>query len=394
VVLHLTAHFCILSSSTVLRISVNMSFNSTIAYQLEHPGDNQQKMIQIVTGVMIGLASFSMVLRWISRWMKKQGLGLDDHTMLVGYIFFIVYQAFQYNVIRYGFGRHTAYITDVKGFTIALLSLEVTYNPSIVCIKASILILYNNLFVNRKLKYTSLTLWIFTCCYSITQFFGELFSCYPIASNWDPTVKGHCIQLSTVVVICSILNIITDIAILALPMPFLWRLQMSWTRKIQLIGIFLLGGFVCFVSIYRATLVHTVSLLDPAWSDVNGALWSGIELAVAIISGNLPICRPLYNRVFNHGSTNSGSRGVDPSTNNKSYPRLRPSNNANDTWAGHSNFERLGPSVDGDSVELKGMKKVDKKAIVVTTNIRQEVGLGSDGSSTDRLSTHSKADIL
>jgi hypothetical protein len=88
----------------------------------------------------------------------------------------------------------------------------------------------------------SWALWVFTCAYSIAQFFCELFSCYPIASNWDPTVKGHCIDLAEVVLIASILNIATDLLILSLPMPFLLRLQMSWTRKAQLMCIFLLGG--------------------------------------------------------------------------------------------------------------------------------------------------------
>lgn len=102
--------------------------------------------------------------------------------------------------------------------------------------------LYNRLFAQRMLRWISWGLWIFTCAYSIAQFFCELFSCYPIASNWDPKVEGHCIDLATVIVSCSILNIVTDVAILSLPMPYLVGLQMSWTRKFQLMGIFLLGG--------------------------------------------------------------------------------------------------------------------------------------------------------
>lgn len=363
-----------------------MTFNSTVAYQLAHPEDDQQKMIQIVTGVMIGIATLSMVLRVISRRMKNSPLSWEDYTMIAGWAIFIAYCAFLYNVVDKGFGKHTVYVPNVEQFTIALLSLEVTYNPSIICIKGSILLLYNRLFVHQKLRWFSWGLWIFTCSYSIAQFFCELFSCYPIRSNWDPTVKGHCIDLATVVVACSILNIVTDIAILSLPMPFLWRLQMTLTRKFQLMCVFLLGGFVCFVSIYRATLVHTVSLLDPAWSDVNGALWSGIELAVAIISGNLPICRPIYNKVFNHGSTNSGSRGIDPSSGPSSYPKLRSNSNNIETWVSHKNFERLGPSVDEMSVEMQPINK-DTRAIVVTKDLTQEVG-------TDQQSTHSKANMV
>lgn len=146
-----------------------------------------------------------------------------------------------------------------------------------------------------------------------------------------------------------------------------------------------------------------MSLLDPACkltsphqliprsnlmilgSDVSGALWSGIELAIAIISGNLPLCRPIYNKVFNHGSTNSDSKGLKPSTGPSSYPRLRSTNHGNETWVTHNKFERLGPSVDEMSVEMKPIKK--DGAIFVTTDVSQEVG-------SDQQSTHSKANIV
>jgi hypothetical protein len=63
-----------------------MGFNSTVAYQLAHPQDDQQKMIQIVTGVMLGVATLSMTMRWISRRMKETPLDLEDYTMFGGWV--------------------------------------------------------------------------------------------------------------------------------------------------------------------------------------------------------------------------------------------------------------------------------------------------------------------
>jgi hypothetical protein len=43
-------------------------------------------------------------------------------------------------------------------------------------------------------------------------------------------------------VVMGSLNVVTDIATLCLPMPLLWRLQISTERKLQLIGMFMVGG--------------------------------------------------------------------------------------------------------------------------------------------------------
>ena len=78
--------------------------------------------------------------------------------------------------------------------------------------------------------------------YSTAQSLVEIFECSPIDSLWNPQVKGKCINLSAELIASSVLNVVTDFLLLVLPLPILWRLQISMERKLELIGIFLLGG--------------------------------------------------------------------------------------------------------------------------------------------------------
>ncbi|KAI9743882.1 MAG: hypothetical protein M1818_002616 [Claussenomyces sp. TS43310] len=350
--------------------------NSTIAYQWEHASDDAQPTLRIVTGVMWGVATLSMLLRFIARRVKNSRPSGEDWAMIIGWVFTTVFCALMYVTVDRGFGRHTVLVKDVKSFTISLLSLEVMYNPAIVCIKGSILILYNHLFSQKSLRHVSWAIWILVVTYSIVQFFCELFVCYPIAKSWDPTLPGKCVRLSTVVTTCSIINIVTDVVILSLPIPYLWRLNMSTIRKVQLIGIFSLGGVVCIISIYRATQLHTVSLEDPAWADVNGALWSGIELSVAIVSGNLPVMRPIYNELFKHNeSTDSVLKSHGPRPGHMSYPDLRPGQLGHEAKVSQGVFERLGSATDAASVEMNDVekrRKIKHNAIVVRTEVNQQ----------------------
>ena len=69
-------------------------------------------------------------------------------------------------------------------------------------------------------------------------------------------------------------------------------------------------GSVCVVSIIRAPQVRAVSLSDPSWSDVNGIVWSVVELNIGIVSACLPTLRPVFGCIF------QGHRHVVPKIKN------------------------------------------------------------------------------
>ena len=167
-------------------------------------------------------------------------------------------------LIPFGLGRHAVLIKRPIKFakvytrsdlsTLHLRSLtclarsklvvanEIVYNPAVVAIKSSILLLYRRLFPGRHFH---IILWCvggFVLSYSIAQCLVEVFECSPVNSLWNPQVKGECIDLSSELIASSVLNVVTDVFLLVLPLPILWRLQISMKRKLELIGIFLLGG--------------------------------------------------------------------------------------------------------------------------------------------------------
>ena len=51
------------------------------------------------------------------------------------------------------------------------------------------------------------------------------------------------------------LNILTDLMILTIPMPLVWKLQIGVWRRLSLAITFLLGSFVVFASIYRFSAI-------------------------------------------------------------------------------------------------------------------------------------------
>ena len=79
----------------------------------------------------------------------------------------------------------------------------------------------------------------------------------PVSAVWDPTVPNpRCIDLDKGLIVCSSINIATDVIMLTLPLPKLWALKISTEKKIQLMGIFLLGSLYVLSPTHRSLLVH------------------------------------------------------------------------------------------------------------------------------------------
>lgn len=84
----------------------------------------------------------------------------------------------------------------------------------------------------------------FVIVYSMASILGIVFQCASVSDLWklpsDDPLK--CIRFNLFVLIMGVVNIATDIAILSLPIPLVWRLQVSKPRRWQLVLVFYLGG--------------------------------------------------------------------------------------------------------------------------------------------------------
>ena len=93
--------------------------------------------------------------------------------------------------------------------------------------------------------------------------FISIFQCTPINHFWDEEqVTGHCIHIERFLQGQAIPNIITDIILLALPMPLIWKLHLPQGQKLALCGVFLLGSLYVFLSVKCLTSLLTALKCD------------------------------------------------------------------------------------------------------------------------------------
>ncbi|KAL8948387.1 MAG: hypothetical protein Q9222_005428 [Ikaeria aurantiellina] len=145
---------------------------------------------------------------------------------------------------------------------------------------------------------------VFVVALTISCVFTSVFQCVPIHKFWEtmagelaPQLGGRCVNVRSYFVITGSINTFTDFALLAMPIPILWRLRTGKPQKLLLTGIFTVGLTVCAVSIVRLVVLANVDQSDITWNYVPAATWSAAEPSIAVVSACLPSLRPLFVRI-------------------------------------------------------------------------------------------------
>jgi hypothetical protein len=118
---------------------------------------------------------------------------------------------------------------------VGLLGGELFWGAAERLIKTSVCLLYMELFPLRSLRIAAYWAIGISNVFALTVILSITFICLPVKSSLDPTVYGTCGNRNALWLVLGILNILTDIVILMLPMPFVWGLQLPRKKRFALI---------------------------------------------------------------------------------------------------------------------------------------------------------------
>lgn len=122
------------------------------------------------------------------------------------------------------------------------MGYECIYCTTLGVTKVSILLMYTRIFPTRPFRIAAIVLGGIAVAWVISIICVSVFQCSPIAKAWHPNLPGTCINLKGSFIGNAVPNILTDIAILSLPVPVVWGLQASPAYRLSVIGLFLLGS--------------------------------------------------------------------------------------------------------------------------------------------------------
>ena len=185
--------------------------------------------------------------------------------------------------------------------------------------KTSICLFYLTLSKNQKVfRWTTIWTLVVVNVAGLALTFLNLFQCRPVgaafADSSESTGDTHCIDIVTLYLSSAPVNIITDLAILFLPMPILTSMKLPRNEKIILVATFSFGAFVAVVDVVRIAYLESAALArlqdkginspataqqgDYSWIASLSFMWSAVEVHVGIICACVPGIKPLAAKLL------------------------------------------------------------------------------------------------
>ncbi|KAJ2903548.1 MFS general substrate transporter [Zalerion maritima] len=272
-----------------------------------------------VTTATLCLSSVFVAARVYCRtWLVKR-VGLDDYFIIAAW-FLAFGLSFSIDfATHHGLGRHDENIdpADYDELRISEYAFSILYNPALMLTKTSIL-----LFFLRISKDTQPVMkWVSRALLAIVNLAGtiltllNIFQCKPISAAFRTHSDAKCIPLLTEFVCAAPVNIVTDLAILALPIPVLTGITLPPKQKYILILTFAIWIFVTIVDVIRVYYLQKAisgvptSVSDDsnaifgteddfAWNASISLMWSAIEVNVGMTCACIPTLKPLIMKLL------------------------------------------------------------------------------------------------
>ena len=219
--------------------------------------DGRSRAVFISVTVTFILASIFVALRLTSRFAIVHYHGWDDICILLGWIFaFGMSFALDFGASR-GLGLNQVDISPTRDMPLLVTEYVtvILFNPALIAIKTSILLLYLGITRRAMLKFLrigSYTTLAVVITGGVTLTFITAFQCNPVQAAYDLSIKNpSCISIEIIYLASAPLNLATDLAIFVLPIPALTALDLPLLQKTILVMTFMLGIFVTVVDLIR-----------------------------------------------------------------------------------------------------------------------------------------------
>ncbi|KAM5466951.1 hypothetical protein MauCBS54593_005570 [Microsporum audouinii] len=237
-----------------------------------------------------------------------QGYGPDDYLVWFTWLVYTTVSIIAHVFLVQAGGKHTSVLTDEqraslpldqwkdweygsKLFTFGFLS----YATIVWSLKFNMLFFYRRLVRGLRIERFILPAFGFVTAAGIASILTFCLACVPFTKLWQvyPNPGGQCYPQNPVTFYTvAVLNVLTDMCIILIPIPMVLRVQASVMRKIGLLMLFGLGMFCMIAAIVRVVLIFKLKRHG------DGALWSIREDFVAVIVGQAPLVYPITKPRF------------------------------------------------------------------------------------------------
>ncbi|PVH91342.1 hypothetical protein DM02DRAFT_664093 [Periconia macrospinosa] len=265
--------------------------------------------------------SLVVLARVLSRLSVSHSWRFEDDVLVAAWVLGTVFSTLQYIQVALGSGYHIEAVNpaNIPKQQVTIYVSQILIVITLPFTKLGICLTYLRIFYSEKqgrrlIKGVLVLLFI--------SFFPNLimviFQCKPISAFWTerpPTPK--CIDSRPSFFLNGVLNIVCDIALIAIVLPRVIHLRLNGRQKIAVIGIVMLGLLAVIAGIARMVRVGRVlssRKIDP-WDLYDVSIWTSTEINATLICAAAPGVKPLISKLFPRllGTSYRSRTGTAPS---------------------------------------------------------------------------------
>ncbi|KAF2802068.1 uncharacterized protein BDZ99DRAFT_469119 [Mytilinidion resinicola] len=287
--------------------------------------ENLQPLSYGISITLFLLGTASIFLRLYTRGFILKTFGWDDVMAIFLLAVNTIQQVILFMFLHHGCGIHTWLLSSEQIHQILkwLFVEEVFYYFTHWVIKQAFLLFYLRLSQRPNFqKMVWITMGLNTA-FLIINWLLAFLQCTPFDAIFHPEnhPEAHCMNSLVLLIIPSILNIITDVIILVLPIPTVWQLQMSTRRKVGVLAVIGFGAAAVLISGCRIIILYQLHVSsDIAYILGKMVIIASLEIEFAIMAVNLPSVKALWNKMVGGGSSaGSGAMGYSKENRSKGY---------------------------------------------------------------------------
>ncbi|KAF4980174.1 hypothetical protein FZEAL_3752 [Fusarium zealandicum] len=299
---------------------------------LDHPRDVLKTCNYVTQGFTILSVTVFIATRFYAKSKVMGGsFTRDDYATYISYIFMLGYCITAVIAGTYGGGLNQWEVPKEHApiFFRACYAATIFYAPMALSVKLALVSIIVRVFGSVHKK-TTIGIYIFIgmlVVYYVVGLFIKIFVCWPISAYWRGEMD-KCLDQSAIVTADSIISVVSDLAILLLPTPLTWSLQLSRRKRLRISGILCAGGVATAFSVYRLIMILEEGKEANQTLVFTKVLLSGnAEAGIGLICACLPAISALLVR---------RGRGY-PSYGNPSYGNPSYGNQSQST---HGEFKR------------------------------------------------------
>ncbi|KAJ4246251.1 hypothetical protein NW762_013601 [Fusarium torreyae] len=285
---------------------------------LENPVDVLKTTNYVTQALTLAFTSTFIVTRFYAK-SKVMGGGItrDDIATYTSFLLMVGYCITSCVAGTYGAGLNQWEVSpeDITSFFQCGYAATIFYAPMALGVKLSLLFIIIRVFGSVHKK-TMIGIYVFIAmlvAYYVSGLFIKIFICKPISAYWHAEMD-KCLDQNAIITADAIISVISDLAILFLPTPLTWSLQLSRRKRLRIIGILCAGGIATAFSIYRlAMILHERHSINQTIVFTKVILSGNAEAGIGLICACLPSISALLVRRHGYPSHSYPSHGFQSS---------------------------------------------------------------------------------